>query len=131
MRKSVIEATERIVGGPLPDAAHQMAVELADVRFVLAGEREDHRLTLERMSERHEEERAAALETAKQHVEELTAAWEKERGELLESLADLVTRCDGPEGVRADGSNLQTMAAHAVLDEIEADGSRAEDVNPT
>lgn len=35
---------------------------------------------------------------------------------LRRALADLVERCDGPEGVRADGSNIDTRAAHAVLD---------------
>jgi hypothetical protein len=36
--------------------------------------------------------------------------------EILAALSDLVARCDGAEGVRADGSNIQTMAAHAVLE---------------
>jgi hypothetical protein len=35
--------------------------------------------------------------------------------ELVATLAELVERCDGEEGVRADGSNIQTMRAHAVL----------------
>lgn len=34
---------------------------------------------------------------------------------LLDALRDLVARCDGAEGVRADGSNIQTMQAHSVL----------------
>jgi hypothetical protein len=34
---------------------------------------------------------------------------------LVEALHDLVLRCDGDEGVRADGSNIQTMGAHALL----------------
>jgi hypothetical protein len=34
---------------------------------------------------------------------------------LLSTLRDLVERCDGSEGVRADGSNIQTMRAHNVL----------------
>lgn len=33
----------------------------------------------------------------------------------IEVLAELTARCDGDEGVRADGSNIQTMAAHACL----------------
>lgn len=33
-----------------------------------------------------------------------------------DALEDLVQRCDGDEGVRADGSNIQTIKAHAVLD---------------
>ena len=35
--------------------------------------------------------------------------------ELLAALEELVLRCDGAEGVRSDGSNIQTMRAHAVL----------------
>jgi hypothetical protein len=34
---------------------------------------------------------------------------------MRHALADLVRRCDGPEGVRADGSNIDTLAAHAAL----------------
>ena len=39
---------------------------------------------------------------------------ERECG-LYKALSDLVTRCDGAEGVRADGSNIDTCAAHAAL----------------
>lgn len=39
--------------------------------------------------------------------------------ELLEALRELVTRCDGEPGVRADGSNIDTMQAHAALDKAE------------
>lgn len=39
--------------------------------------------------------------------------------ELLEALKQLVARCDGDEGVRADGSNIQTMAAHAAIAKAE------------
>lgn len=35
--------------------------------------------------------------------------------EVLETLEDLVERCDGSAGVRADGSNIDTCRAHAVL----------------
>jgi hypothetical protein len=35
--------------------------------------------------------------------------------ELRAALAELTARCDGEEGVRADGSNIQTMRAHAAL----------------
>ena len=35
--------------------------------------------------------------------------------ELTAALEELVRRCDGDEGVRADGSNIQTMRAHAIL----------------
>lgn len=34
---------------------------------------------------------------------------------LRVALTELVARCDGPEGVRADGSNIQTIGAHAAL----------------
>ena len=36
--------------------------------------------------------------------------------EVLESLEDLVERCDGAEGVRSDGSNIQTIRAHAAIE---------------
>jgi hypothetical protein len=42
----------------------------------------------------------------------------RERDELIEALRDLVRRCDGDEGVRSDGSNIDTLAAHIVLVEI-------------
>lgn len=38
--------------------------------------------------------------------------------ELLEVLRELADRCDGEEGVRADGSNIQTMRARALLARI-------------
>ena len=38
--------------------------------------------------------------------------------ELVAALEELVLRCDGEEGVRADGSNIQTMRAHAILEKI-------------
>ncbi len=48
---------------------------------------------------------------------------EAERDALRAALRDLVDRCDGDEGVRADGSNIQTIAAHAALgDFLEKDG---------
>jgi hypothetical protein len=36
-------------------------------------------------------------------------------GCLRTALRDLVNRCDGAEGVRADGSNICTIGAHAAL----------------
>lgn len=36
-------------------------------------------------------------------------------GDLVEVLEELVKRCDGQEGVRADGSNIDTLRAHAAL----------------
>ena len=44
---------------------------------------------------------------------------EKDCSELLEALKDLVLRCDGEEGVRSDGSNIQTYRAHAILAKLE------------
>lgn len=38
--------------------------------------------------------------------------------ELVAALTDLVKRCDGPEGVRADGSNIQTISASALLQKL-------------
>ncbi len=38
--------------------------------------------------------------------------------DLRRELSALVTRCDGPEGVRADGSNIDTRAAHALLERL-------------
>lgn len=38
--------------------------------------------------------------------------------ELYAALQELVGRCDGDEGMRADGSNIQTIKAHAVLARI-------------
>ena len=37
---------------------------------------------------------------------------------LVAALRELMLRCDGEEGVRADGSNIQTMAASALLNEL-------------
>lgn len=37
---------------------------------------------------------------------------------LVEALRELAMRCDGAEGVRADGSNIQTIAASAILQSL-------------
>lgn len=34
---------------------------------------------------------------------------------LVDAVSLLVLRCDGDEGVRADGSNIDTLAVHAAL----------------
>ena len=39
--------------------------------------------------------------------------------DLLAALKDLVNRCDGTEGVLADGSNIQTRWAHAIIEKVE------------
>jgi hypothetical protein len=41
--------------------------------------------------------------------------------ELLAELERLVERCDGEEGVRADGSNIDTRAANMLLARIRGD----------
>ena len=43
--------------------------------------------------------------------------------ELLAALKELVERCDGPEGVRPDGSNIQTIRAHAAIAKAEGEQS--------
>ena len=40
---------------------------------------------------------------------------------LEAALRDLVKRCDGAEGVRADGSNIDTRGAHAALGDFQAE----------
>ena len=48
----------------------------------------------------------------------LLAECKRQRGQiakLREALEDLTLRCDGAEGIRADGSNIQTIKAHAAL----------------
>ena len=42
--------------------------------------------------------------------------------ELLEALEELVARCDGEEGVRADGTNIHTMRAHAIIAKARGEG---------
>lgn len=41
--------------------------------------------------------------------------------DLLAALIDLVERCDGEEGIRADGSNIETMRAHAAISRAQGD----------
>lgn len=45
-------------------------------------------------------------------------AQKQERAQLVAALRELMLRCDGDEGVRADGSNIQTMAASALLQKL-------------
>lgn len=47
--------------------------------------------------------------------------WEEMGPRLFAALQRLVVRCDGDEGVRADGSNIDTVAAHYLLRKIERD----------
>ena len=42
----------------------------------------------------------------------------KENDRLRKALRDLADRCDGEEGVRADGSNIPTFDAHIALGDI-------------
>lgn len=60
---------------------------------------------------------------AEQEDEEYAAAHADPTAELIAALQDLVTRCDGDEGVRADGSNIQTIRAHAVLAKLGKSGT--------
>lgn len=46
----------------------------------------------------------------------LLTHWQGRAADLERELSALVLRCDGPEGVRADGSNIQTISAHALLE---------------
>lgn len=48
-------------------------------------------------------------------VDEVLTAAAHRIQELEKSLAELVVRCDGEEGMRADGSNIDTRAQAAVL----------------
>ena len=43
--------------------------------------------------------------------------------DLLEALKELVLRCDGPEGILADGSNIQTMKAWAAINKAKGIGA--------
>ena len=38
--------------------------------------------------------------------------------QLVAALRELMLRCDGEEGVRADGSNIQTIAASGLLQSL-------------
>lgn len=49
----------------------------------------------------------------------LLAAMERVK-ELQSALRELVARVDGAEGMRADGSNMDTTRAHAVLGDLKA-----------
>ncbi len=53
-----------------------------------------------------------ATKTRTALIEQLRA----DNAELFAALWELVQRCDGAEGVRHDGSNIQTVQAHTVLD---------------
>ena len=42
--------------------------------------------------------------------------------DLVAALRDLTLRCDGEQGVRADGTNIDTLRAHAILGDLDAPG---------
>lgn len=44
-----------------------------------------------------------------------------DRTELAAALEELMLRCDGAEGVTEDGSNIQTIRAHALLERLNHD----------
>lgn len=60
------------------------------------------------------------LEESESLAKECCKEWEKiesiRNESILFALRDLVERCDGPEGVRSDLSNIDTSWAHAVLE---------------
>ncbi len=58
--------------------------------------------------------RADSPKMTKEGNEETAKLWAASP-ELVDALIELVDRCDGPEGVGADGSNIQTIKAHAIL----------------
>lgn len=68
-----------------------------------------------------ERENAALREDIERHLA-VASTLATENAALREALEDLVSRCDGAEGVRADGSNIQTMRAHAALGELTQTG---------
>lgn len=58
------------------------------------------------------------LSTAKQEIQSLRTSVElvtRDKNILLRALEDLVERCDGDEGIRKDGENIDTRSAHAAL----------------
>ncbi len=62
---------------------------------------------------------------SRQHIIACADSWLLTEGlptysALAAALRALVDRCDGAEGVRADGSNIDTCAAHAVLGDFAA-----------
>ena len=60
-------------------------------------------------------EEIKAAEAAKQSAEVAAMVAEAARRDMESALRELVTRCDGAEGVQEDGSNISTLHAHAVL----------------
>ena len=43
----------------------------------------------------------------------------EDASEIRVALAELVARCEGPEGVRADGTNIDTLKAHVALGDLQ------------
>lgn len=39
--------------------------------------------------------------------------------QIFEALKELTYRCDGPEGVTKDGSNIETMIQHDIISKVE------------
>lgn len=60
-------------------------------------------------------EEIKAAEAAKQSAEVAAMVAEAARRDMENALRELVTRCDGAEGVQEDGSNMNTLAAHEAL----------------
>lgn len=62
---------------------------------------------------------ATLADTDYEHIaKEIVDALNKRNAyaDLVQALKNLTLRCDGEEGVRADGSNIQTIEAHAILE---------------
>lgn len=58
--------------------------------------------------------------TSTPHLERLANAYLISASpDLLAALKELVIRCDGEEGVTEDGSNIQTIQAHAAIAKAE------------
>jgi hypothetical protein len=55
------------------------------------------------------------------------ASYKKQAARLREALAELVNRCDGDEGVLIDGSNIQTIGAHAALGDFDPETETTSD----
>lgn len=69
---------------------------------------------------------SANFEKAMDRLEAAVIKHMDEYNALVEALEDLVKRCDGEEGVRADGSNIDTAWAHSVLRHVHASRDEVE-----
>ena len=98
-----VMATAQFPGGGLSLIPGPTAMQYADERDALLAECKHQRETLAIHN--------ALFEQANEKMREQREQIAKLRG----ALEDLTLRCDGAEGIRADGSNIQTIKAHAAL----------------